>query len=455
MKTLYFDCACGASGDMILGALLDAGADLGTVREALDSLGVAGYSVDTQRVNKQGIMATQFRVLVDGAAPDVDGHGPEHGHTHAHSHGHGHTHGHSHGHGHTYDRDHDHEHEHEHSHGHEHAHTHAHRHGHEPHRHLADILEILERGDLPGPVRAASEATFRLIAEAEAEVHGTTVDHIHFHEVGAIDSIVDVIGGQMALYLMGVERVVASPLNLGSGTVKCDHGIMPVPAPATAKLVRDMPVYGSAVPHELVTPTGAALIKIMAHGYGPLPAMRIAREGYGSGTRDLADRANVLRVFVGDALDDVAGDVVTVMEAAIDDMNPELYPALIEALLAAGARDVFLAPGLGKKGRPAHMATVLCTPSDAHALAAVLFRESTTIGLRMREERRLVLPRDWASVTTPWGSIRVKVTRFEGAVSTAMPEYEDCRAAASQAGVPVRRVYEAAWAAAQELAKHG
>lgn len=391
MKIAYFDCFSGASGDMILGALIDAGADFDSLRRGLHSLGVEGYEVSATKVVKSGTTATQFNVSL------LDRH-------------------------------------------------------HHPHRHLKHVLEIIDRGDLPEPVKEASRETFRRIAEVEAAIHGTTVERIHFHEVGAIDSIVDVIGAHLALHSLGIERVYASPLHVGAGTVQAAHGVLPVPAPATAALLKGVPTYGGDVQAELVTPTGAALLAQWAEGrFGGQPAMAVSAVGYGSGTRDLPDRPNVLRVSIGEAAevaDSSGAETIVVMETNLDDMNPELYPPLLEGLIAAGARDAFITPIVGKKGRPGHLVTVLCDEGKEPDLARVLFRGSKTLGLRMRTERRICLEREWKTVRTPWGEVRVKLGSYRGERTTTSPEYDDCREVAERAGVPVLAVYEAALAEA-------
>jgi len=391
MKAIHFDCFCGASGDMIVGALLDAGVDFVKLRAALDSLGVAGFKVSAEKVKKHGIMATQFRVEV--------------------------------------------EHEHDH-----------------PHRNLHDILEIIERGNLPDAVKEASASTFRRLAECEAAVHGCAIEEVHFHEVGAVDSIMDIVGAHWALNDLGVENVSASPLNVGSGTVHTAHGVLPVPAPATARLLEGVPSYGSEVPLELVTPTGAALVTQCARLYGPAPEMRINTIGYGAGAKDLPDRANVLRVFVGET-DDVVpvGESIAVIEANIDDMNPELIPPLLASLLERGARDAFVTPIVAKKGRPAFLITVLTEAERMGDVVAGMFHESTTLGVRIRQERRVCLEREWQTVETPWGEVRVKIGRFEGQITCRSPEFEDCRRLAEEKGVPVLAVYERAKAAAVKL----
>lgn len=436
MRTLYFDCFSGASGDMILGALIDAGADFEKIREGLAKLDMGGYTLGVKKVNKHGVMASQFLVHIEG---DQHGH---HGHAHAHHHEHPHEHGHEHGH--------DHGHGHHHGTKHEHAHSHAHdAHSHQPHRHLKDIETLIHKADLPEDVKTASLKTFRRIGECEAEIHGTTLDKIHFHEVGAIDSIVDIVGAHLALRQLKPDRIVASPLHVGTGTVKCAHGVMPVPAPATALLLRGAPSYGGEVQGELVTPTGVALITQWAHAYGPLPEMTVAAVGVGSGTKDLPDRPNVLRVFVGESAGAAPKtETIVVVEANLDDMNPELYPPLITALLESGARDAFLTPIVGKKGRPGHLVTVLADESKLDAMTRVLFANTTTLGLRMRREDRICLERSWKTARTPWGDVRVKIGEMNGTITVASPEFEDCARVAHESGVTAMAVYDAAKAAA-------
>lgn len=456
MKTCYFDCYSGISGDMTVGALIDAGADFNAIREGLNSLGMDGFSVRAEKVLKKGIHATQFTVI-----DELAGHGHEHKHDQDHDHGHGHhhhEHGHAHDHGHGHhhqDHGHDHghhDHHHDHDHGHEHDHNHGpdHAHGHHhPHRHLKDIEKIISGSGLPQPVKEAAIATFHALGHAEASVHGTTIDKVHFHEVGAVDSIVDIVAAQLGFHLLGIEHFVSSPLHVGSGTVQCDHGIMPVPAPATAKLLLGKPTYGGQVDGELVTPTGAALIGQRVTAFGPAPPMRTEAIGYGSGTKDLPDRANVLRILIGQS-DAPSGttETIQVLEANLDDMTGELLAPLIASLMEAGALDAFLTPVIGKKGRPGHRVTVLSADASVQALSDTLFTHSTTLGVRIRAERRMVLDREWKSVATPWGDVRVKIGARGGNTLSTAPEYEDCMNAATLAGVPVRKVYESALAAA-------
>lgn len=391
MKTLFFDCFSGAAGDMIVGALIDAGADFDAIKAGLDSLGVDGYVLTADKVVKKGTTATQFKVHLDE------------------SHGH-------------------------------------------PHRHLRHIVEIIEGGDLPEAVKKASLETFERIAEAEAEVHGSTPEKIHFHEVGAVDSIMDIVGAHLALDQLNPERILATPLHVGSGTVKCAHGVMPVPAPATALLLKGLPTYGGEVEGELVTPTGAALIAQLAEGYGGMPAMEIESAGYGSGERDLPDRPNVLRVLVGNSAGQNAElpgtETVTIIEANVDDMVPELIPPLIDDLLDAGARDAYVTPYVGKKGRAGHQITVIAAPADATAFAEILFRGSTTLGVRIRTEHRVCLDREWKTVSTQWGLVRVKCGFLNGEQVNVSPEYEECARLARESHVNVLKVYQTAQAAA-------
>ena len=388
MKTIYFDCFCGASGDMIVGALLDLGVEIDALRQSLASLDVHGFALRAEKVKKKGVMATQFHVDCD---PSVK----------------------------------------------------------QPHRHLHHVVDIINAGDLPDSVKGSAIETFERIAVAEAAVHGTTVEKIHFHEVGAIDSIVDVVGAHFGLHALGIERVCASALHVGAGTVKCAHGVMPVPAPATALLLEGVPSYGGDVPYELVTPTGAALLAHRASSFGPMPLMRTERIGYGSGMRDLEDRPNVLRALIGETAVQMAKtEQIAVVETNLDDMTPELVACLTHELLYAGARDAFVVPILAKKGRPGHLVTALCEVEKQGDIARVFFAHSATFGVRMRVEDRFCLEREWQPVTTPWGEVRVKLGRLDGAIVQRTPEFEDCRQISETAGVPVRMVYERALAAA-------
>lgn len=312
---------------------------------------------------------------------------------------------------------------------------------------MKEISEIIAKADLPESVKEASRETFRRIGEAEAAVHGVPIETIHFHEVGAIDSIADVIGAHLCMHMLNVDAIYASPLHVGAGTVKCAHGVMPVPAPATVLLLKDVPSYGGDVQGELVTPTGAALLAQWVTEFGPMPAMRIEASGYGAGTKDLADRPNVIRAMIGESQDGGTTETIRVIEANIDDMNPEIYPSVITALLSAGAKDAFITPIIGKKGRPGQLITVLAAQSDEVACCDILLAHTTTLGLRIREERRIVLDRSWTEAPTPWGNVRVKIGARDGTILSRAPEFEDCARVAEAAGIPVLRVYEAAMGA--------
>ena len=408
-RILYFDCFSGAAGDMIAGALLDAGVPFDTLARAVDSLGLEDVRVSSERVDRSGIGAARFRVTVGGEA--ADGRAAA-GHGHAHDDGGTHAHGHSH------------------SHGHDHAH----------HRGLTEINAIVDRSSLSPAGKARASRLFRRLAEVEAGIHQVPVEEVHLHEVGAVDSIVDVVAAVRALEWLAPDRVVASALNVGSGTVECAHGVLPVPAPATAELLRGVPVYAEGPPAELVTPTGALIVTEYADAYGPAPPMRIERIGYGAGDRNPAGRPNVLRALLGEGAETGAVERVVVLECQIDDMNPQLYGALMDRLAAAGALDVFYAPVQMKKNRPGTLVTVVAPPGRREALADILFRESTTIGLRVTETERERLDRESVAVETPIGPIRVKVARRGGAVRNAAPEFEDCARLAAQRGLSIKDV---------------
>jgi uncharacterized protein (TIGR00299 family) protein len=383
-RILYLDCASGASGDMLLGAVVDLGLPLERLQEELAKLALPGYRLEARRVTRSGLSATKVDVIVDEAGPG--------------------------------------------------------------HRHLHDVLEIVQASRLEGGVKERAKALFRRLAEVEAAVHGTSVEKVHFHETGAVDSIVDIVGGVIAFRWLGAARVVASPLNLGTGTVTMSHGTFPVPPPATAKLVEAVPVYAEGE-GELLTPTGALLVTGYATGYGPLPAMRIEATGHGAGGRDTKGRPNVLRLIVGDEVERPAGDRVLVLETELDDAAPQLLGPLLDQLLGKGALDAFFTPVQMKKGRPGILVTVLCEASRREALEEILFRETTTLGIRRQEWERTVLERETATVETAYGPIRVKIGRRAGAVYNAWPEFDDCQRAAGEKGVAVKEVLAAALSA--------
>jgi uncharacterized protein (TIGR00299 family) protein len=408
VKVLYVDCFSGVAGDMLLGALIDAGVPLSDVRGALGSLAIDAETVWTERVTRAGLAATKFCVR----GQDTPGH-----HHHGHDHDHGHSHSHSH--------------EHEH-------HHHAEPHG---HRTLAEITRLIDGSALSPTGKDRAVALFRRLGEAEASVHGTSLDQVHLHEVGALDSIIDIVGSVHALERLGVDRIVSSPLNVGSGSIKSAHGTYPVPAPATLRLLRDAPVYAGSQQAELVTPTGALLVTDYATSFGPMPAMRVGEIGYGAGSRDFADTPNVTRVVIGQTGEGAPADRVLVVEAEIDDMNPQLFGGLIEGLLAQGALDAFYTPIYMKKGRPGTLVTVIAPPSAREAVAAALFRDTTTIGIRYREADRECLSRETLVVPTAAGEIRVKVARRAGQLVNAAPEFDDCVRAAAATNRPVKEIH--------------
>jgi len=421
-RVLYFDCFSGIAGDMVLGALVDAGLPLDDLRRALGSLALDGYAVSADRVLRAGVSATKFRVHEEHPAASEPKHPaasvPERPAAHAHDHHH------------------DHEHDHDHcDHDHGHPHTHAH-----PHRSLPEIFALIERSTLSQKGRDSARQMFQRLAEAEAAIHQMPVEQVHLHEVGALDSIIDIVGAVYALEWAGVDRILCSPLNIGGGMVNSAHGRFPVPAPATLRLLGDAPVYSGPVQKELVTPTGALIATSYAAAFGPIPAMTIERVGYGAGDRDTPGTPNVLRVLIGRAAERASGDRVVVIECEIDDMNPQLFGAAMERLYAAGALEVFYVPVQMKKNRPGTLLTVVAPPDRRQTIADVVFAETTTIGLRYAEVERECLEREIVNVSTPLGSIRFKLASRNGRVINAVPEYEDCLALARANNLPVKDV---------------
>jgi uncharacterized protein (TIGR00299 family) protein len=399
MKVLYLDCFSGAAGDMLLGALLDAGLPLDALRRALGSLAIGDLELVAERVVRSGISATKFRVLAHSHPP----HPPHSPHTH-----------------------------------HE---THPPHQAHHAHRTLAEIERLIDGSALSDAGKARAVALFRRLGEAEADIHEIPLEKVHLHEVGALDSIVDIVGTVFGMEWFGADRVVASPLNVGGGTVECAHGTFPVPAPATLRLLAGVPVYSRGPLIELVTPTGALLVTGFADGFGPMPAMTVERIGYGAGDRDLPGSPNVLRVVTGAMMEVPAGlERVLVLEFEVDDMNPQLFGPLMERLYAAGALDVYYVPIQMKKSRPGTLVTVVAPPDRCDALSAVVFRESTTIGLRQQEVLREALAREVVTVPTPLGPVRFKVARRGGEIANAAPEFEDCAALAARTGASVKDV---------------
>jgi pyridinium-3,5-bisthiocarboxylic acid mononucleotide nickel chelatase len=417
VKTVYLDCFSGASGDMLLGALIDAGVPLDDVRRALGSLAISPDDVWVERVTRAGIAATKFGVRGEDAAP-VQAHSRAHAHSHADAHDHGHG------------QAHDHRHDHDDA-----GSVHS-----QPHRTLVEIAALIDGSALSADGKARAKQLFTRLGEAEAAVHGVTLDRIHLHEVGALDSIIDIVGSVFAFERLGATRIVSSPLNVGSGSIRSAHGLYPVPAPATARLLTGVPIYSGPQQHEMVTPTGALLVTAYAQEYGWVPPMQIERIGYGAGSRDFADTPNVLRVLVGESDAAAAHQQVVVLEAEIDDMNPQIFGVLMDRLLAQGALDVFYTPIHMKKSRPGTLMTVIATPEMREALTDTIFRESTTIGVRYREMRRECLDRETILVATPLGTIRFKIATRNGELFNAAPEFDDCVRLAAEHNLPTKQV---------------
>ena len=404
---------------MVLGALIDAGVSLDGIRRALGSLAITPDSVWTEQVVRAGVRATKFCVRgEDPVAAPV--------HEHAHAHGHHH-------------HDHHHHEHHESAHGHGHSHSRVEPHEHS-HRTLAEIAALIDGSALSPAGKARAKDLFRQLGAAEAAIHGTTLDQVHLHEVGALDSIIDIVGAVYALESLGVDRVVASPLNVGGGSITSAHGIYPVPAPATLRLLQGAPIYSGPQRSEMVTPTGALLVTSYASEFGAIPAMKVSAVGYGAGSRDFPDTPNVLRVLIGEADRTAPSPSVVVIEADIDDMNPQIFGVVMDALLAEGALDVFYTPIQMKKNRPGILLTVIAPPEARERLTTTIFRETTTIGVRYREMARECLDREDVTVQTALGAVRVKVARRDGRVLNASPEFEDCARIAREHNVPVKEV---------------
>ena len=378
MKICYIDAFSGLAGDMLVAALADAGADRSAISQALDSFAI-GTAVEWHRVQRRGVSAAKFSVT--SSEPPK-------------------------------------------------------------HRHLSGILKLIHLADLPASVKSKAERVFRVLGEAEAAVHGVDIEKVHFHEVGAVDSICDIVGISLALELLGIERIYCSPINVGSGTVETEHGVLPVPAPATAKLLEGKPIYSRGPALELTTPTGAAVVAALAEGFGAMPPMLVQSIGYGAGDHDFAEHANVVRVMTGQASGAAEATTVTVIEANIDDASPQLIGYAMELMLDAGALDAVVVPAQMKKGRPGVQIQVIAEDEKREELAAILFRETTTLGIRFHTAERRVMAREFHDVQTPHGIVRVK----SGASGFA-PEYEDARRIAAITGLPLKQIIaEAAFA---------
>ena len=442
MRIGYLECFSGISGDMLLGALVDAGVPFDSLAKTAEALNV-GARLEVRKVVRGGLTGTKVDVITPDSPESAHEHEP-HTHTHADAHTHEHE---PHSHEHTHDG-----HSHTHAHSHEaHAHTHGRGepHTHAPHRHLSTILKIIAAAPLSDAVKARSSRAFQLLGEAEAAIHSIPVENVHFHEVGAVDTIIDIVCAAAGAEILGIDRWLASPLNVGSGTVKCQHGTLPVPAPATLALLGDAPIYSAGSPMERVTPTGAAVLRMLNVEYQSLPAMRVKATGYGAGGRETPGEPNLLRLLVGEVKDLAAPasteEPLAVIECVIDDSNPQVLAYVSELLLEAGAWDVYRIAVQMKKGRTGVQITVLCRPDLVPALEEIMFRETTTIGLHWRLENKLSLVRDFVAVSTPWGEVNIKVARWpNGKIANASPEYEDCRQLSTANAVPLKQVMQEA-----------
>jgi uncharacterized protein (TIGR00299 family) protein len=445
MRIAYLDCFAGISGDMFLGALLDAGLDPKILHEAVAALNL-NATLKIERVDRSGISSTRVQVyegssLAESNHLQTDTHQKEEDQTHQQPHTHQHhpktQHQHKTGQPHTHD------------------HNHTHTHG----RSLTVIRDLITAASLPLAVKQTAIQTFELLGASEAKIHNVPIEKIHFHEVGAVDAIVDIVASSAGIHALAIDRWFSSPLNVGGGMVDCAHGRFPVPAPATADLLRGLPTYSAHIEKELVTPTGAALLRALAPTFGPQPAMRVEHIGYGAGTRNPKDFPNVLRLSIGEADNSEHTEhapskhhthdsqTVTVLETALDDLSPQILAYVSETALAQGALDVMLTPVIMKKGRPGTLLTILCNPSDSPALQQLILRETSTLGLRIRQDTRVCVDRHHATVTTPYGDIRVKIGTLNGEQCNIAPEFEDCRAAATKHNVPLKLVQQTAIAA--------
>lgn len=380
MKLAYFDCFSGISGDMTLGALVDAGCSADLLRGELKSLQVPGWTLTTEKVWKNGMSATRVRVETEDQ---------------------------------------------------------------QKHRSLSTILEILKNSRLAPPVKERASRIFQKLGEAEAHVHDAPIEKVHFHEVGAVDAIVDIVGSCIGFHALGIERFACSPLNVGGGTAKMAHGVLPVPAPATARLLQGAPTFSNGVQHELVTPTGAAIVATLCDSFGPQPPMTVSAIGYGAGTTDLEGQPNVVRIMIGESADKTSSandEEISIIEANLDDMNPQIYGYVLEKALLAGALDVYTTALQMKKNRPGTLLTILCRPEDTEALMSLIFAETTTFGVRSHRAQRRALPREWVNVATSYGSVRIKLSRSNGHILHVTPEYDDCRKLAVEKQVPLQQV---------------
>src|SRR2546422_3798153 len=449
MRIAYLDCFSGMSGDMFLGALVDAGVPVRLLEETVAALDI-GARLAVSRVNRSGISATKVDVYVHGEKElprEVYWEQQAHGHSHEHEHRHGHGHG----------QNQEHVELREHNYGRTESSQRAgpalsaaegapapHEHG----RGLKEIRAIIGKAGISEGAKSTAIAIFEALGAAEAKVHNIDIEKVHFHEVGAVDATVDIVCAAVGAEALDVDEIVCSPLNVGGGTVKCAHGTFPVPAPATLGLLQNAPVYSSGIDVELVTPTGAAILRTLATRFGSFPAMKVQKIGYGAGTRDFAGHANVVRLSIGESQTEMAANVshetIAVLEANLDDLNPQVFGYVMDRLLQEGALDVFGIPVQMKKSRPGMLLTILVKPEDAARLTEIIFSETTTLGVRRRDESRQVLARKWITVTTKWGDVRLKIASMNGTVTNYAPEYDDCKRIAAEHQVPLKDVMQEA-----------
>ena len=408
MRIGYIECFSGISGDMLLGALVDSGVPFSLLEVTAHSLNV-GARLEQRKVMRGGLSATKIDVISPyEGAPGLDSETRDSGTAH--------------------------------------SHTHSPDEHHHEHRSLSTILAIIASAPLAERVKSRASRAFQLLGEAEAQIHNIPIEKVHFHEIGAVDTIIDIVCTAAGCESLGVDRWLVSPLNVGSGTVECAHGTLPVPAPATIALLGDAPIYSAGSPMERVTPTGAAILRMLDVTYSSLPALRVTARGYGAGGRDVPNEPNLVRLLIGESTEAAAepnSEPIAVIEAVIDDSSPQLLAYTSELLLEAGAWDVYRTTVQMKKGRTGVQITVLCNPDLAPALREILLRETTSIGLRWRIENKIALPREFFEVQSKWGTVRIKIARWpSGAVANVSPEYEDCRAIAHQHRIPLKEVMQ-------------
>jgi pyridinium-3,5-bisthiocarboxylic acid mononucleotide nickel chelatase len=435
MRIAYLECFSGISGDMFLGALVDAGVPARLLEETVAALNVDAR-LEISRVTRSGISATKVDVWVDGEKDlPREEYWAKQEQTRKAQHGH-----------------HSHEDEAHHSHddsaassGHAHGHHHAREHS----RSLKKIRAIITNARISDAAKKTANAIFEALGAAEAKIHNTSIESVHFHEVGAVDAMVDIVCAAVGADELRVDEFICSPLNVGGGIVKCAHGTFPVPAPATIELLKDASVYSAGVQAELVTPTGAAIVKTLARRFAAFPDMKIEKAGYGAGSRDFPGHPNVARLVIGESsatslASKTSSEPITVLEANLDDLNPQVFGYVMDRLLEEGALDVFGMPVQMKKNRPGTLLTVLCKPQDASRMTELIFAETTTLGVRRRDEARQTLARRWENVRTPWGEVRIKIASMNGTITNYAPEYEDCKRIASKHHVPLKNVMQEA-----------